>query len=64
LSAPTPAARNTVMLVDQIDRDIVAGHARYRAVIDAAVRRARSIAGLSRSGCWLRKHCSQWMRWP
>jgi multidrug efflux pump subunit AcrB len=36
--------RNTVILVDQIDRDIAAGHARYRAVIDATVRRARPVA--------------------
>ncbi len=36
--------RNTVILVDQIDRDIAAGHTRYRAVIDATVRRARPVA--------------------
>jgi multidrug efflux pump subunit AcrB len=30
--------RNTVILVDQIERDIAAGHARYRAIIDATVR--------------------------
>jgi multidrug efflux pump subunit AcrB len=36
--------RNTVILVDQIDRDIAAGHARYRAIIDATVRRARPVA--------------------
>jgi multidrug efflux pump len=36
--------RNTVILVDQIDRDIAAGHGRYRAVIDATVRRARPVA--------------------
>jgi multidrug efflux pump subunit AcrB len=36
--------RNTVILVDQIDRDIAAGHPRYRAVIDATVRRARPVA--------------------
>ena len=36
--------RNTVILVDQIDHDIAAGHARYRAVIDATVRRARPVA--------------------
>jgi multidrug efflux pump len=35
--------RNTVILVDQIDRDIAAGHARHRAVIDATVRRARPV---------------------
>jgi multidrug efflux pump len=35
--------RNTVILVDQIERDIGAGHARYRAIIDASVRRARSV---------------------
>jgi multidrug efflux pump subunit AcrB len=35
--------RNTVILVDQIDRDIAAGHARYRAIIDATVRRARPV---------------------
>jgi multidrug efflux pump subunit AcrB len=32
--------RNTVILVDQIERDIAAGRARYRAIIDATVRRA------------------------
>jgi multidrug efflux pump len=36
--------RNTVILVDQIDRDIADGHRRYRAVIDATVRRARPVA--------------------
>jgi hypothetical protein len=36
--------RNTVILVDQIDRDIAAGHGRYRAVIEATVRRARPVA--------------------
>jgi len=36
--------RNTVILVDQIDRDIAAGHARQRAIIDATVRRARPVA--------------------
>jgi multidrug efflux pump len=36
--------RNTVILVDQIDRDIAAGHGRYRAVIDATTRRARPVA--------------------
>jgi multidrug efflux pump subunit AcrB len=36
--------RNTVILVDQIDRDIAAGQTRYRAVIDATVRRARPVA--------------------
>jgi multidrug efflux pump subunit AcrB len=35
--------RNTVILVDQIDRDIAAGHGRHRAVIDATVRRARPV---------------------
>jgi multidrug efflux pump subunit AcrB len=35
--------RNTVILVDQIDRDIAEGHARHRAVIDATVRRARPV---------------------
>jgi multidrug efflux pump subunit AcrB len=35
--------RNTVILVDQIDRDIEAGHSRYRAIIDATVRRARPV---------------------
>ncbi len=35
--------RNTVILVDQIDRDIEAGHGRYRAIIDATVRRARPV---------------------
>jgi len=36
--------RNTVILVDQIDRDIAAGHGRYTAVIDATIRRARPVA--------------------
>jgi multidrug efflux pump len=36
--------RNTVILVDQIDRDIAAGRDRYRAVVDATVRRARPVA--------------------
>jgi multidrug efflux pump subunit AcrB len=36
--------RNTVILVDQIDRDIAAGHGRYRAVIAATIRRARPVA--------------------
>jgi len=35
--------RNTVILVDQIDRDIAEGHARYRAIIDATIRRARPV---------------------
>jgi multidrug efflux pump subunit AcrB len=35
--------RNTIILVDQIDHDIVAGHGRYRAIIDATVRRARPV---------------------
>jgi len=35
--------RNTVILVDQIDHDIAAGHGRYRAIIDATVRRARPV---------------------
>ena len=35
--------RNTVILVDQIDTDIAAGHARYQAIIDATVRRARPV---------------------
>src|SRR5262249_48727037 len=36
--------RNTVILVDQIEHDIAAGHGRYRAIIDATVRRARPVA--------------------
>jgi multidrug efflux pump subunit AcrB len=35
--------RNTVILVDQIDRYIAAGHGRHRAIIDATVRRARPV---------------------
>jgi multidrug efflux pump subunit AcrB len=35
--------RNTVILVDQIEHDIAEGHARYRAIIDATVRRARPV---------------------
>jgi len=36
--------RNTVILVDQIDRDIADGHTAYRAIVDATVRRARPVA--------------------
>jgi multidrug efflux pump subunit AcrB len=36
--------RNTVILVDQIERDIAAGHGRFRAIVDATVRRARPVA--------------------
>src|SRR5215475_833442 len=36
--------RNTVILVDQIEHDIAAGHGRHRAVVDATVRRARPVA--------------------
>ncbi|HLH93620.1 MAG TPA: efflux RND transporter permease subunit [Xanthobacteraceae bacterium] len=36
--------RNTVILVDQIDRDIAAGHGRYQAIVNATVRRARPVA--------------------
>ena len=35
--------RNTVILVDQIDHDIEAGHSRYDAILDATVRRARPV---------------------
>jgi multidrug efflux pump len=35
--------RNTIILVDQIDHDIAAGHGRYRAVVDATVRRTRPV---------------------
>jgi multidrug efflux pump subunit AcrB len=35
--------RNTVILVDQIERDIAEGHGRYQAIIDATVRRARPV---------------------
>ncbi len=35
--------RNTVILVDQIDHDIAEGHTRYRAIVDATVRRARPV---------------------
>jgi multidrug efflux pump len=35
--------RNTVILVDQIEHDIGEGHARYRAIVDATVRRARPV---------------------
>ncbi|MBS0539140.1 MAG: efflux RND transporter permease subunit [Proteobacteria bacterium] len=35
--------RNSVILVDQIDQDIAAGHAAWDAVVDATVRRARPI---------------------
>jgi multidrug efflux pump len=36
--------RNTVILVDQIDADIAAGHGRNRAIVDATARRARPVA--------------------
>ncbi|TWI06120.1 multidrug efflux pump [Luteimonas cucumeris] len=35
--------RNSVILVDQIEQDIVAGHDRWHAIIDATVRRFRPI---------------------
>jgi multidrug efflux pump subunit AcrB len=35
--------RNTVILVDQIDHDIAAGHGRHEAIIDATIRRARPV---------------------
>jgi len=35
--------RNTVILVDQIDHDIAAGHSRHDAILDATVRRARPV---------------------
>ena len=35
--------RNTVILVDQIDRDIAEGHSRHRAIVDATIRRARPV---------------------
>ncbi len=35
--------RNSVILIDQIEQDIAAGHAPYNAVIDATVRRFRPI---------------------
>jgi multidrug efflux pump subunit AcrB len=35
--------RNTVILVDQIEHDITEGHGRYRAIIDATVRRSRPV---------------------
>ena len=36
--------RNSLILVDQIDKDIAAGHAPWEAIIDATVRRCRPIA--------------------
>jgi len=35
--------RNSVILVDQIDQDIHAGHTPYQSVVDATVRRFRPI---------------------
>jgi multidrug efflux pump subunit AcrB len=35
--------RNTVILVDQIEHDIAAGHGRHRAIVEATVRRARPV---------------------
>jgi multidrug efflux pump subunit AcrB len=35
--------RNTVILVDQIDHDIAAGHPRHQAIIDATIRRSRPV---------------------
>ena len=40
---PPMIMRNTIILVDQIDHDIAAGHGRHRAIIDATVRRARPV---------------------
>ena len=36
--------RNSVILVDQIDQDLAAGHHPYQAIVDSTVRRARPIA--------------------
>lgn len=35
--------RNSVILVDQIEHDVAAGHGRHRAIIDATVRRSRPV---------------------
>jgi multidrug efflux pump len=35
--------RNSLILVDQIEQDITAGHAPWQAIIDATVRRARPV---------------------
>jgi multidrug efflux pump subunit AcrB len=35
--------RNTVILVDQIDRDIAEGHGRHQAIMDATLRHARPV---------------------
>ena len=35
--------RNTIILVDQIDRDIASGQGQHRAIVDATVRRARPV---------------------
>ena len=35
--------RNTVILVDQIEMDVAAGHSRREAIVDATVRRARPV---------------------
>ena len=35
--------RNSVILVDQIEHDIAAGHGRWQAIVDATVRRFRPI---------------------
>jgi multidrug efflux pump subunit AcrB len=35
--------RNSVILIDQIEQDIAAGHEPWRAIVDSAVRRARPI---------------------
>jgi multidrug efflux pump subunit AcrB len=35
--------RNSVILIDQIDQDIRAGHSRFQAIVDATVRRFRPI---------------------
>jgi multidrug efflux pump subunit AcrB len=55
--------RNTVILVDQIEMDVAAGHSRREAIVDATVRRARPVVltalaailamiPLSRSAFW------------
>jgi multidrug efflux pump subunit AcrB len=35
--------RNSIILVDQIDRDIAEGHGKHRAIVDATIRRARPV---------------------
>lgn len=66
--------RNSVILVDQIEPDIAAGHGRWQAIVDATVRRFRPIVltamaavlamiPLSRSAFFGRWRWRLWAAW-